>query len=117
MSAMCEKNLRNLDFFAIFQGFEENGVICGHMGLIFYSWSEMGPDAAIFCSYFGVISLSGFGQFYVFFPPRKFRYRQLQRSRFLRWAGVLVLSQVRTRRGLESFIHLANLILVRYFSL
>ena len=71
MSAMCEKNLRNLDFFAIFQGFEENGVICGHMGLIFYSWSEMGPDAAIFCSYFGVISLSGFGQFYVFFPPPK----------------------------------------------
>ena len=61
------KNPRNLDFFAIFQGFEENGVICAHMGPSFYSWCEMGPDAAIFCSYFGVISVGGFGQFYVFF--------------------------------------------------
>jgi len=35
MSARCQKFRETLFFFAIFQGFEENGVICAHMGLTF----------------------------------------------------------------------------------
>ena len=121
------KTLKNREKIKVSQIFFTH---CAHMGRTFKSRCEIGVDASKFdrtrIDMWRYLAMGGlwndllhvkkvlkkksfpFMLLALFQNFRKFLYRQLQRSRFLRWAGILVLSQVRTRGELESFIHLVT---------